>query len=508
LSQPACGLRPRPKAREITRVQKGVWLITGLTAVAGCGPVPGETATVSEQWGLESGDASIELATSLQPISGFGASSAWTEPDLAASLADQLFSIDQGIGLSLLRVHIQPDGDTAERATAQKAQARGARVWAAPWSPPAAWKSPPLARPDVAPTVNGGTLLPEYYQAWANSLAAFARSMQDAGTPLAYLSAQNEPTYETALWETCVYQPAELVTFVRDFLGPALADQGVSTRVLAPETQDWFTLGQYGDAILADASASAFVGAIATHGYGGSAYAYTAPAQNGKEFWQTELDDGLHNDSYDAGMDSALVVAAIIHRDLTVASVNAWHYWWISGIRGRPTNAALTDGTALSRRAYVLGNYSKFVRPGFVRVNATDAPQAGVMLSAYRRPDGPEVAIVAINQNSTEVPQRFVLDSGDVSRVVPWVTSDAAALERQADVAVVEGAFDAVLPARSVTTFASGYVEAAPARPPAESTPSDGCGCRVGARNAAGAGSACVFGAIGVLAARRRRRTA
>src|SRR3954465_15984763 len=60
------------------------------------------------------GPAAIDLTQTYQRIDGFGASSAWTAANISDALADQFFSADTGIGLSLLRVQIKPDGTTAE----------------------------------------------------------------------------------------------------------------------------------------------------------------------------------------------------------------------------------------------------------------------------------------------------------------------------------------------------------------------------------------------------------
>src|SRR5215203_4756247 len=72
----------------------------------------------------------IDLTQAYQRIDGFGASSAWTAGNISDALADQFFSPELGIGLSLLRVQIKPAGNTGELATARKAAARGAKVWA------------------------------------------------------------------------------------------------------------------------------------------------------------------------------------------------------------------------------------------------------------------------------------------------------------------------------------------------------------------------------------------
>lgn len=424
-------------------------LWVSFAAVTGCGdsaralrPPPSETPE----------PVKVALDVTLQHVTGFGASTAWTAPNLSDELSDELFSAERGIGLSLVRLRIDPSGDTGEVETARKAVARGARVWASPWSPPGMWKTNKSDR-------NGGSLLVEHYAAWADRLAAFAETMAERGLPLAMLSAQNEPNW-TAEWETCRWTPRELVAFIRDYLGPALAARGVSTPIVAPETIDWGSVQSYADAVLADAEARGFIGAIATHGYGGAPFPYVTPAAHDKEFWVTELDDG--SQGVDRTMTSGLRVADLIHEHLTVAGVNAWHYWWIAPRGDLPvtTNDALLDDQGLTRRAHVLGNWSKFVRPGFFRVEATAEPQRGVRMTAFRNPDGTQAVIVLINHLFEEREQRISLSA--VNELTPFVTTDDAPLAEGAPLFPADGGFSVRLPALSVTTLVGGVGDITP----------------------------------------------
>ena len=389
--------------------------------------------------------AQVALGSQRQVIAGFGASSAWTAPSLTDSEADQFFSPDTGIGLSLLRVRIAPDG-TTELATAQSAAARGVSVWAAPWSPPAEWKDP------AYPTTKSNCLILGDAQAWAKRLADSAKGMADAGVPLVALSAQNEPNFYTAAWDTCVFAPPQLVAFIRDNLGPALAAQGLTTPILAPETKDWTTFKSFADPILADAQgAAAYVGILAAHDYGGFPSVYAAAQAAGKQVWETEVYDQTKGS--DPGIGSGLVVAQMIHDHLVYGEVNAWHYWWLKP-RTDSENGALASGDGqLTRRAYVVGNWSRFVRPGFVRVDATPSPQYCVHVSAFADPVSGRVVIVAVNSNTSDTEQVFSISGGVLGAVTPWITSADLALARADPVPIADAGFTFVLPKRSVTTF-------------------------------------------------------
>jgi glucuronoarabinoxylan endo-1,4-beta-xylanase len=390
------------------------------------------TAVVSEAAAI-----SINGGQQFQSISGFGASSAWHSTPPTDAEADQLFSAETGAGLSLLRMRIAPDGTTWEQSTAVKARDRGARLWAAPWSPPGAWKT-------NGSDSNGGRLRPEFYQPWAERLASLAASLSQSGLFVSYLSAQNEPGW-VANWETCEWSPTELLTFIRDHLGPAVAARGLATKILAPETNDWLVFRSYADPLLADPRAASYLGVIAVHHYGGSPFAYTAPAERGKELWETEMSVK----TVGVGIASGLEVAQSIHEHLTIANANAWHYWWLTDTNAS-TAGALIQAGAVTKRLWVMGNYSRFVRPGSYRIGASGG--SGVLVTAFRNEAAGTLIVVVANRSAQVIRQPFNLVDVRVSSVTPYVTSETLALAVQAPLSGGTS-FSYDLPAQSVTTF-------------------------------------------------------
>ena len=118
-------------------------------------------------------------------------------------------------------------------------------VLLSPWSPPAAWKTPPLDTANdeavyggkAAETeggkpsrCNGGSLKPEYYGAWANYLVKYVRAYLDEGIPVTMLSVQNEAAAATN-WDSCVWTGEQERIFVRDHLYPAMQAAGLTDRV-------------------------------------------------------------------------------------------------------------------------------------------------------------------------------------------------------------------------------------------------------------------------------------
>ena len=369
-----------------------------------------------------------------QRIDGFGASSAFRGTWTAAQ-ADMFFSTNTGIGLSLLRNRITPTGSTVETNIMRMALDRGAKVWSATWSPPAACKD--------SGTVNGGHFLSASNQAYASQLANYALNMKNAGINLYALSVQNEPDYNTTNYESCLWTSQQIHDFI-PFLSQALSNNGLSaTRILVAESSHWsFDLTTNA---LSDLNTSNQVGILAAHDYD---YKVGPVNSYGKPLWETEVSTF---DSYDGSITNAMYWANQIHSFLTLAQVNAWHFWWL--ISYNADNEGLTDTQGNpAKRMYVLGNYSRFVRPGFYRVGVSN--NALTSISAYKDNASGSFALVAINTGTTNYLQTFNLKGFTAASVTPWVTSDSLSLASQPAVGVTNATFSYLLPPMSVVTFA------------------------------------------------------
>lgn len=383
--------------------------------------------------------ATINLATKHQKISGFGASTAWAS-NMSATDADLLWSTTTGAGLSLHRIRIDPNQGTSETAIAKLAVARGVTVWATPWTPASSMKA------GEKKTNVGGLLV--QHQTYADKLLAFTKNMKNNGVPIYAVSAQNEPDANVD-YESCDINPDSMVLWVGKYLGPTFAGSGV--KIMSPESQNWWGIANYWPKLKASADVMKYTDIVATHEYGGTIKAYPDIQQAGKEFWQTEIYDT--QGPADAGMGSGLRTAKLIHEALTIAYMNAWHFWWVY-----PTvsdNGALWDKDSgkPSKRLWVMGNFSRFVRPGDIRVDATVAPTAGVTLTAYTDLAATKIVVVAINTNASATSQAFSIAGATPSKVTPWVTDATQNLVAQTAQTLSSNDFSYSLPAKSVTTL-------------------------------------------------------
>ena len=97
----------------------------------------------------------------------------------------------------------------------------------------------------------------------------------------------------------------------------------------------------------------------------------------GKPVWLTETSETT---AWDPSISDGLKWAQSIHNLLVNMNVSAWHYWNLIGNNGagyENEGLIFPDGTT-SKRLYVLGNYSKFIRPGYQQIDATASPQGNV----------------------------------------------------------------------------------------------------------------------------------
>jgi glucuronoarabinoxylan endo-1,4-beta-xylanase len=398
-----------------------------------------------------------------QRIDGFGASSAWRS-SWTTNLADLFFSTNSGtgvsldgktnfsfngVGLSMLRSRIAPDGTTWENSIMQMAQARGARVWSAPWSPPASFKS----NNSIS---NGGYLLSASYQAYANQLAGYVVNMKGTyNVNITAISVQNEPQV-SASYESCVWTAQQIHDFV-PYLSSALAASNVAlTKIILAEDEHWET-NYYATAML-DPVVATNVSIMACHNYDGSppnnipaalpTYANTSAA-----LWETEVSKLMGDGAFDGSITDAVYWAGRIHLFMAGAQVNAWHYWWL--ISNNSDNEGLTDTNGIpAKRMYVLGQYSRFVRPDYYRIDEGNNNPYAVLATAYKDPSSGNFAIVVANPNTTDTTQSFYFTNFVATSVTPWITSSNLSLAAQPAVTVTNASFSYVIPAMSVVTFA------------------------------------------------------
>ena len=349
------------------------------------------------------------------------------------------------LGLTILRVRIDPGGSGnwgMELGSAQEAQTLGAIVIASPWTPPASMKSNTLGDNGTW----GGSLNLASYGDYATYLESFVTYMANGNVNLYAISMQNEPDFIPAApgYESCSWTAAQMDTWV------ASNSSVLTTKLMMPESAS-FNFSQ-SDPTLNDSNAVGHVSIIAGHLYGATIQPYPNAVNDGKEVWETE--HYLNPSGSQPAIDDAIAAALEVHNSMTVGQYNAYLWWWVADWNpgGGVTNYGLVDTNNIpTYYGYALGQFSKFIRPGYTRSNATANPNNGIYVSAYQ--GNGHFVIVAINQGVTDVSQPFAIQNQTITSMTPYRTSATENLAELPAVVVTSNSFTYTLPAQSITTF-------------------------------------------------------
>jgi len=422
--------------------------VGGTTGGAGAGGTGVINPTACSNGTAQSGDVTVSLSSLQQKISGFGVSSAWAGSYANASDPDYLWSTTKGAGLTLLRIRYG-DGLSIAKSAAQN----GVTVWMTPWGTGtngATGGSYTTTQTNPNGCTGSMPVLTNP-QGLASALVTWVQNAKTQGVPIYAVSAENEPD-SCGINSTTSYSAAQLAAWI-DVLGPAMA--AINVKVMGPETMNACGFTSYFNAIKNDAAAWNAVNIFASHEYGcGTLPSQPSIAAAGKEYWETEVDTGRGNgDSTGDGIASALPMATTIHNDLTKANLNAWHIWWLYNASGNGGCLYDTSTKVWTKRLWVLGNYARFVRPGYMRVSTSGTLPAGVLVSAFVNPSDGTVAIVAINSNTAAAPLSLYVSGVVPCSMTPWVTSASDSLASKGAIAVSNARFSATLDPQSVTTF-------------------------------------------------------
>jgi len=244
--------------------------------------------------------------------------------------------------------------------------------------------------------------------------------------PVKFISPINEPQWDwTGSQEGCHYEPSQIAGVYIAFLEelqrrPALAGVELS----GPESGEWGgqTI-QYVSAILGNAKLSEHFSAIDCHSY----WSNTQSKVSFKNWMKVQYPDvkirmsewcEMVNGS-DFGMDSALVLAKCVQEDLTVLDVVSWATWVgvaPGGYHDGLIYASQSGDGEVSivplKRLWAYGNYTRFVRPGFTRVDVSGGKD--LLPVAFKGENGGKEQLVIVLINDKYTNQMAALE-GDFS---------------------------------------------------------------------------------------------
>jgi glucosylceramidase len=278
------------------------------------------------------------------------------------------------------------------------------KILGSPWSAPTWMKNNHDTR--------GGSLLPQYYQAYADYFVKYVLAMQQQGIGINAVTIQNEPLHPGN--NPSMYMLAgDEAAFVK-VLGPALDKERLDTKIIVYDHNA--DRPNYPDTIYRDREAAKWVDGAAFHLYGGKIEALT-PLHDSfpdKNLYFTEQWVGAPgNFAKDLPEHvSKLIVGAmrnwcktVIEWNLAANSQSEPHT--DRGGCDRCLGAVTIDGDVVKRNPayYIVAHAAKYVRPGSSRIASNTDDQLPNV--AFRTPTGQAVLIVL---NNTKEQKGFTIE--------------------------------------------------------------------------------------------------
>ena len=266
------------------------------------------------------------------------------------------------------------------------------KIMGSPWSPPVWMKD--------NNSFIGGSLQPQYYQAYSKYFVKYIQYMKDKGITIDAITIQNEPLHpgnNPSMLMTALQQ----ADFIKTALGPAFRDAGIKTKIIIYDHN--CDKPEYPIAVLNDAEARQYIDGSAFHLYGGDISALTAVhnAFPDKHVYFTEQWTSSTG-SFDGDLKWHL-------KNVIIGSMRNWSRnaleWNLANdpsfgphTEGGCTmcKGALTiSGAAVSRNVayYIIAHASKFVPAGSIRIASNNSGSLNTV--AFVTPAGKKVLIVA-----------------------------------------------------------------------------------------------------------------
>lgn len=301
-------------------------------------------------------------------------------------------------------------------------------LYVSPWSPPAFMKS-------NGSMLKGGTLLPEYYQSWANYYTKFIKAYEKEGMPIWGLTVQNEPM-ATQTWESCVYSAEAERDFLKNFLGPTMKKEGLGDKKIVVWDHNRDLMNQRANVIFSDPEASKYAWGMGFHWYetwaGGESMFDNVrkvhEAYPSKNLLFTEgCVEKFDAKKYQFWANGERYGTSIIN-DFNNGTVG-WTDWnilldqnggpnHVGNFCFAPIHADTNSGELFYTPSYYyIGHFSKFIRPDAKRVS-TAVSRSSLISTSFLNKDGKMVTVV-MNQSDKNVTYNLIIATEKTVVVIP-----------------------------------------------------------------------------------------
>ena len=289
-------------------------------------------------------------------------------------------------------------------------------LYASPWSPPGFMK-------DSTHMLQGGSLKPQFYDAWANYFSKFIKAYEKEGIPVWGVTVQNEPMAKQT-WESCIYTAEEEANFLKSSLGPILQKEGLGDKKIIIWDHNRDLIYQRVSTTLRDPEVAKYVWGIGYHWYetwtGGD-----MQFENLKRVAETFPDKNLiFTEGCAETYNPSRVTAWALGERYGTSMINdfnagtvGWTDWNVLlDETGGPNHVknfcfapvhgdTKTGQVTYTNSYYYIGHFSKFIRPGAKRI-ISSSNRTDLLTTAFINEDG-KVAVVVMNKGGKNIPYRL-----------------------------------------------------------------------------------------------------
>ena len=294
--------------------------------------------------------------------------------------------------------------------------------YASPWSPPAFMKS-------NKNMLYGGKLLPEFRQSWANYYVKFIKAYEKVGIPVWGLTIQNEPM-AVQRWESCIYTADEERDFLKNYLGPTLEQAGLGDKKIVVWDHNRDLISERVNTIFEDPEASKYAWGIGFHWYEtwtGGLPKYDNLKNINESFPSKNM---LFTEGCAEGFDSEKLhfwPNAERYGNSMINDFNSgvvgWTDWNILlDERGGPNHVenfcfapihanTKTGELIFTPTYYYIGHFSKFIKPGALRVSTTSS-RSTIESTSFKNENGKIITIV-MNKTDDKIGYKLIVGESE-----------------------------------------------------------------------------------------------
>ncbi|MGB2128178.1 MAG: glycoside hydrolase family 30 protein [Flavicella sp.] len=307
---------------------------------------------------------------------------------------------------------------------AQKMIGKDMVFYASPWSPPAFMKT-------NNNMLQGGKLLPEFRQTWADYYVKFIQAYEQEGIPVWGLTLQNEPM-AVQRWESCIYTAEEERDFLKNYLGPTLEKEGLGDKNIVVWDHNRDLISDRANTIFEDPEAAKYAWGIGFHWY--ETWTGGAPKydnlKNIKESYPSKnllftegCQEGFSFEKMQYWPNAERYGNSMIN-DFN-SGVVGWTDWNIllnekggpNHVRNfcfAPIHADTRSSTLIyTPTYYYIGHFSKFVKPGAKRVSTTTS-RSTLESTSFQNENG-QINTIVMNKTDQDISYKLVVSDSEVT---------------------------------------------------------------------------------------------